>query len=643
MDTGYENRSSMPTQLKAISTNAGFLEGAKVEFAPGLTCIIGARGTCKSTLIETIRFVFDHDASRVAQLIAEPQDPSANDSPRGLVHATLGAGTATCTVVQKDVTGHEYVLEREVGADTRIFADGVREHTDRAILQDIEIFSQGDLQRIAHVDNDDLRLRLIDRANRDRVDALQQERASAANRLMQRGERLRAVHVQMSSLRLEVAQLDGFQSQLNRARSSAPAATPELDAERISYERRQQLLEILRGVERDRATIAAEVMAAMSPAADLGQAVVTLTSADEPAVRELDGVLRAVAEGIGRLRATVVQLGDSSLAAAIQTVAARFESQSERYYLLRREQQEVNESLKMQQNLQRQIDHLVRQKAALEKLEIEESGLLVERRELRRELSRIDDELFELRTREIDTINTEHGDTIQLSLSSGAATAEYTERLSRMLSGSRIRSQEEVARALAEKLAPSALIDIVESTNAQQLATILERDLSQMMRVVTHLSDHAELYALECEVPSAKLRITMYDGGVPKPVESLSEGQRATALLPIILRKLPYPLLIDQPEDDLDNKFIFQSLIKIVETLKAERQVIFVTHNANIPVLGAADRVIVMRMDTPTKAASPLSGTVDERKQDILELLEGGAAAFQAREQRYHDILVGRV
>ena len=47
--------------------------------------------------------------------------------------------------------------------------------------------------------------------------------------------------------------------------------------------------------------------------------------------------------------------------------------------------------------------------------------------------------------------------------------------------------------------------------------------------------------------------------GQPKPVETLSRGQRATALLPIILRPLPYPLLFDQPEDDLDNSFIFKS------------------------------------------------------------------------------------
>ena len=49
----------MATFIQSIRTTDGFLKGASVEFAPGLTCIIGARGTCKSTLVETIRFAFD--------------------------------------------------------------------------------------------------------------------------------------------------------------------------------------------------------------------------------------------------------------------------------------------------------------------------------------------------------------------------------------------------------------------------------------------------------------------------------------------------------------------------------------------------------------------------------------------------------
>jgi hypothetical protein len=96
---------------------------------------------------------------------------------------------------------------------------------------------------------------------------------------------------------------------------------------------------------------------------------------------------------------------------------------------------------------------------------------------------------------------------------------------------------------------------------------------------------------------------------------------------------------VDQPEDDLDNSFIFQVLVKNIIKLKETRQLIFVTHNANIPVLGDAESIVVMHMAKPTKAAAPLIGSLDARKEDILHILEGGKEAFAQRELRYGSLL----
>jgi predicted ATPase len=68
--------------LKSIQVNSGFLEQCKVEFSPDLTCIIGARGTCKSTVVESVRFAFDSDRERVAELTAQT----------GMITKTLGPG-----------------------------------------------------------------------------------------------------------------------------------------------------------------------------------------------------------------------------------------------------------------------------------------------------------------------------------------------------------------------------------------------------------------------------------------------------------------------------------------------------------------------------------------------------------------------
>lgn len=74
----------------------------------------------------------------------------------------------------------------------------------------------------------------------------------------------------------------------------------------------------------------------------------------------------------------------------------------------------------------------------------------------------------------------------------------------------------------------------------------------------------------------------------------LSTGQKCNTILPILLLDSDNPLSIDQPEDNVDNSFVFDSVVKNVRQVKRRRQLIFVTHNPNIPVLGGAEKVVVL-------------------------------------------------
>jgi putative AbiEii toxin of type IV toxin-antitoxin system len=629
----------MHTQLRSISATSGFLEECPVEFAPGLTCIIGARGTCKSTLIESIRFAFDCDPGRVAVLAGvEAADHAAPTF--GLIKETLRAGSVRCNVIDiGNSIPTTFVLERELDGETRIFVDGVREHANREVLQGIEVFSQGDLQRIAEDENNEMRLELIDRPNRARVIHLKDERRVAAASLRDLGPRIRTARAQIYTLQHEASQLEAYQAQLQRARADCPAPTPELEAERLAYERREKAMEGARQVEALRSLVVERLKEARQPAQSLMETAARLRTESDSELEAASAGIAELEKAVGNLLSAAATVEATAIQPALVSLAQRFEAQSETYFRLRQEQQAVNESLKQQQALQRQVDHLTRQAKDLEQARADEKRLLEERRTQRATIARVDDELYELRIAEIDAINEEHRETVQLALSSGTGGREYSQGVSRMLGGSRIRAQDEVALAIAERFTPAALIDLVEAGQAQTLADTLGRDVGQMNRVVAHLADHPDVHALEAELPSARLEITLYDAGQPKRVETLSKGQRATALLPIILRPLPYPLLFDQPEDDLDNKFVFKSLIKTIQSLKHHRQLIFVTHNANIPVLGGADHVVVMHMSTPSRAAAPKVGTVEVCKQEILDLLEGGAEAFAEREFRYHDLL----
>ena len=125
-----------------------------------------------------------------------------------------------------------------------------------------------------------------------------------------------------------------------------------------------------------------------------------------------------------------------------------------------------------------------------------------------------------------------------------------------------------VSQDLAAKVRPCDLIDVVEAAESQRLASLLERDLGQMARLVSFLMDKPQLYELEGMVFEDRLEITMYDRDVPKPISHLSKGQMATALLPLILRPASYPLVFDQPEDDLDNSFIYETLVRQIQSLR---------------------------------------------------------------------------
>ena len=115
-----------------------------------------------------------------------------------------------------------------------------------------------------------------------------------------------------------------------------------------------------------------------------------------------------------------------------------------------------------------------------------------------------------------------------------------------------------------------------------------------------------------------------------------SIGQRASALILFILMQSDNDIiLIDQPEDDLDNKIIYDEVITAITEKKKEMQFIFATHNANIPVLGDAERIFVVEyQDTKIDIAQ---GNIDleSTHKQIVDIMEGGKEAFNKRQLIY--------
>lgn len=121
----------------------------------------------------------------------------------------------------------------------------------------------------------------------------------------------------------------------------------------------------------------------------------------------------------------------------------------------------------------------------------------------------------------------------------------------------------------------------------------------------------------------------------------LSFGQKAVGILLLILHGATElgenrPLLIDQPEDDLDNSYIFHTLVKEFHRIKSTRQLIIATHNANIPIAGDAENILVMESDGDTGWVD-FSGSIEhpDISKKVLQILEGDFDAFAKRAQKY--------
>jgi len=124
---------------------------------------------------------------------------------------------------------------------------------------------------------------------------------------------------------------------------------------------------------------------------------------------------------------------------------------------------------------------------------------------------------------------------------------------------------------------------------------------------------------------------------ISKSISKLSLGQQQSILLAILIQsKNNIPLLIDQPEDHLDSEFIYKTIVTNLKKIKETRQVIIVTHNANIAVLGDAELIIPLR-STNDQTSIVNRGSIDRGsiQKDCCAILEGGERAFSHRQKIY--------
>lgn len=150
----------------------------------------------------------------------------------------------------------------------------------------------------------------------------------------------------------------------------------------------------------------------------------------------------------------------------------------------------------------------------------------------------------------------------------------------------------------------------------------------------------SELYSYLFSLEFLEYNYQLKQGG--KQLEQLSPGERGALLLVfyLLLDKNDIPLIIDQPEDNLDNHSVANILVPFIRAAKMKRQIIMVTHNPNLAVVADAEQVIYVNLDKENDYSfTSLSGSIEDKKVNaqIVRVLEGAMPAFNKRKFKYFE------
>ncbi|MBC1936701.1 hypothetical protein HCA69_10010 [Listeria grandensis] len=151
------------------------------------------------------------------------------------------------------------------------------------------------------------------------------------------------------------------------------------------------------------------------------------------------------------------------------------------------------------------------------------------------------------------------------------------------------------------------------------------------------VKDKHALYRLLCELDYVDVDYSLTLDN--KDLTQLSPGERGLVLLVfyLVLSKDKLPIIIDQPEDNLDNQSIFSKLVPCIQAAKLSRQVIIVTHNPNIAVACDSEQIIVADIDKTNSTITYVTGSIEDEQfnLNLINILEGTQPAFNLRERKY--------
>lgn len=602
--------------ISRIQVEEGFLNGLDLKFSVGLNVIIGARGTGKTSLIELIRYC-----------LGVPSYTSESGK-RSHEHALsiLGAGQVTVTLV-KD--GHEVSVSRTASDESPRSTGYYRTPI---------IFSQTEIETVGLQAGG--RLALLDGfiAEKGEQGSSESEAIAEIKSLATETDRLRREiedfskqATQLKDIEAKLKELAPKENLFSKLSADAAKKKEELDMLSTKMAENRVVANSLEGIKSSTEHWHQTLKAALN---------------NRPSEQDWppNSATMAVFDKIS-VAAKHLQLASQEAEAALGEATSLNGKLNQARVSEEQQARQLRKEIESLQagagDIARESQQLKEKKAqllSLNKLTAERKkklqSLLEKRDEALDRLEGIRENRFRARKDVEERLNRILGPKISIKVQRAGQFSQFASVIADTLRGSGLRYND-LAPLLAEKISPRELIEAIDTSDYDLVSEVAGISRDRAAKLISYLQD-ADIGELATVPVEDHVALQLLDGSDFKDISELSTGQRCTVILPLVLQHTERVLIVDQPEDHIDNAFITETLIKSITSRPPDGQIIFSTHNANVPVLGNAELVVQMGSDGKRgfiREAAPLSDSCIVSA--ISTVMEGGAEAFKRRAQFY--------
>lgn len=619
--------------LQSIDLSGGFLDGVHLELPPGLTCVIGPRGSGKSTLTEAIRY-------GIGGLTG------ASKSRSDLVQANLGSAVLTLRASVSGTDSVFYTIRRTYRQPASLLGgDGASISSvdlDRGTFLPLDGFSSTEIEAIADESLGERRRTLLDELRADDLRIIELRLSDLRRSLEANSDRVKAARRHVGDLTEQIEEIGDVRARLK----ALPEPSVDGTATRLRQTARQKMLnerelvqldDVCQRLNRYQRDLTALVE---SYGRDQFSAIAVIGSENTPIGDEADQILTACITTVSKASSYAMDAlsrCQTDLKQIRERLLSAHKAQEAEHQRLQAENLAASRAVQERAQAEEAVARLERLEA--ERLEVEKglTKLLNQRQEIKAELLLERERVSEFREQTAAELQSKAVTNVRIRVLRHADDLAYQQVLIEGLKGAGLRNHEDILTSL-QNLRPEQLAQIIQYSDVEELEAQTSLGIERCRKILGAFRTKIDHLVLEVLPTDDRICIELNVGTTTEPLfkdaSDLSRGQKCTALLPLLLARRDIPLIIDQPEDNLDNHFIYETVVETIRQMKGIRQMVFITHNANIPVLGEADFVVVMNSDGK-RGFVEKAGSLDECQDEIVNLLEGGRDAFERRRQRY--------